>query len=194
MDVIFASSRGSTVADKLIKAHLSPENFRIYFESSAKLEDLQHMAYDFLEHNPDPTNCHIYFVAGLCDITHRIVDYYKAGRYEEVIYIDSPQDTIHRMTRLIDSISQEILILGAKPCFSTIIPCSLRAWNIDTRLKQGKTTHTLHSHQYEDMQYMLNRVVIEINQHITQTNISNNMATPLLASTILTRRQGAPPP
>ena len=70
MDAIFASSRGNTIADKLLKCH--PDNLFIYVKPSAKLEELQHEAYHYLEHSPDPTNCHIYFVPG-CVTLHTVL-------------------------------------------------------------------------------------------------------------------------
>ena len=188
MDAIFASSRGRTLVEPIVDWHPDCTKLMIWTIPSAKLEELQYEAYDFLNTTSDPTNCHIYFVAGLCDITvHE-----RRGRYKEVYYIESIQNTIDRLKNLIDTINHGILILGAKPCFSTIIPSSLQDWNF-TRLQQHKTTHLLHSHQYNDMQHLLNRAVIEINQHINTTNIDNKMQTPQLADTIITKRRTSPP-
>ena len=158
MDAIFTSSRGATMEGDIKDWHPNPSKLYYYARSSAKLEDLRHQAYDFLENNDDPTNCHVYFIAGLCDITYRD----RHGNYDEVYYIESPQATVNRMTRLIDSISLDIQVYGAKPCFATIIPCSLDDWN-HLRLSQHKTSHLLHYHQYSDTQAFLNRTILDIN-------------------------------
>ena len=184
MDALFASSRGLKIEDQIALWHPNPSKLFFYARSGAKLEELQQNAYTFLYNHEDPTNCHVYFIAGLCDITY--MD--RHGGYEEVIYIESPQDTVTRIKNLIDSISENVLVYGAKPCFSTIIPSSLNDWNF-LRLSQNKTTHLLHFHQYNDMQYLLNRTILEINDHIEATNYSNQMKTPKLANTVITQRR-----
>ena len=187
MDAVLTSSRGHTLKEKIEECHPSPSQLYFYSRSSAKLEELQYNAFDFLEKHEDPTNCHVYFVAGVCDITYRD----RHGSYDEVYFIESPHDTITRIKNLIDSISLDILAYGAKPCFATIIPSCLEKWNFH-RLANHKTSHLLHFHQYSDMQQLLNSTILEINRHIITTNKANLMETPLLASTIITQRQLSP--
>ena len=188
MDAVFASSRGHTMKGLIEEWHPSP--FKLFYRSvsSAKLIQLQHEAFSFLENTDDPTNCHVYFVAGLCDITVRE----RRGSYEETYYFEDQRDTVLRMNNLIDSISQDITYLGAKPCFATIIPSSLADWN-HTRLSQHKTTHIHYAHLYTNMQQHLNNAILEINRHISATNLSNNMQTPNLASTVITQRHNQTP-
>ena len=188
MDGVFASSRGRTMQAWIQEWHPAP--YRLLYDArpSAKLEVLQHSAFAFLDNTDDPTNCHVYFIAGYCDITVRE----RRGSYEEVYYIESRQETVDRMTKLIDSISRDITFYGAKPCFSTIIPGSLADWN-HLRKSQGKTSHLRYSHQYQDMQNSMNMAIMDINQHISATNYSNNMQTPHLASTIITQRHNVKP-
>ena len=188
MDLFYTSSRGHTLAEKLEEWHPSPTKLLFQARSSAKLEELRYDAIDFLEHTDDPTNCHVYFVAGVCDITYRD----RHGSYDEVFYIESPQATITRMENMIDSISLDILRFGAKPCFATIVPSNLEKWNFH-RLHHHKTSHLLHFHQYSDMQHLLNSTILHINRHIVATNKSNLMETPQLAKTITTTRQLAAP-
>ena len=188
MDRVFASSRGHKMIPLVEEWHPTPSKLIFQATSSAKLQQLQNDVYTFLESTNDPTNCHAYFVAGLCDITVKE----RRGSYEETYYFENPTITIQRMNYLIDSISQHVTFFGAKPCFATIIPCSLRDWN-QTRLAQHKTTHLKHSQHYQDMQQNLNRAIIEINQHIAATNASNNMQTPHLASTLMTQRHNQSP-
>ena len=130
MDVIFSSSRGRHLAQPLSKLHPVPEKLRLFSRGGGSLEDLQHSAYRFLEHTSDPTNCHVYFFAGLCDITQMVRDKNRYGmRYEEVTYWESPCETIKRVNGTIDDILSHILFMRAKPCFRTILPSSLSTWN-----------------------------------------------------------------
>ena len=179
-----SSSRGNDLLGPLSKLHRRPELLYVYSRSGAKMDALQHAAYDYLEWTDDPTNVHMYFVAGLCDLTLRDCDRRWGARgYQEVLFLGSAEDTISRMKTLIDSISAHILYFGAKPCFSTIPPMSLWTWN-SNRLEQKKTSFLLHSDHYADMQYSLNHTIRKVNQHITETNEANKMVTPNLASTL----------
>ena len=187
MDAIFCSSRGGGLSEPLLELHPYPSTVYLYSKGGGTLERLQHEAYSFLDNTLEPTNCHIYFVAGLCDVTYKDTDCEWGGYYEEVFYCESPWETVQRLGKLIDQISAHTLFYGAKPCFSTIIPCHLKTWN-NIRLNQGKTNFLLHSNQYDHMQELLNQAIFEINRYIISTNESNNMATPFLAKTVVEHR------
>ena len=187
MEAVFTSSRGTTI-EPLIRAwHPRPALLKFQATPCAKLQDLWQDARNFLLETPDPTNCHVYFVAGLCDLT--LME--RIGLYQEVYFMESAEEATARVNALIDQISIQIQILGAKPCFATVIPMSLRDWNF-IRLSQHKTTHIMHHHQYDDMQALLNEATLAINRHINTTNRDNHMETPQLADTILTHRRNAP--
>ena len=188
MDAIFSSSRGRHLADPLSKLHPSPSSLQVISQGGGSLERLQHSAYRFLQTTPDPTNSHVYFVAGLCDISriNRSEDRYSM-RYEEVTYWETPSETIQRVNALVDQISSNILFMGAKPCFATILPSSLQTWN-QHRLDNNNTNLLLFTDLYDTMQENMNKSIFEINKHITALNYSNDMATPFLANTIIEHR------
>ena len=189
MDVIFSSSRGRDLYSPLSKLHRDPEYLYIYTRGGATLKSLQYAAYDYLDWTSDPTNCHVYFVAGMCDLTFKDTDrrWSHKVKYEEVLFKGSALDTITRMTHLIDCISGHTLFMGAKPCFATILPMSLRTWN-NYRLEQGKTSFLLHHNHYVEMQEAMNFAIRKINQHIHAVNASNTMVTPSLASSVVEYR------
>ena len=138
----------------------------------------------------DPTNCHVYYVAGLNDLTRMDSDYHRSSRfhYEEVTFVESPDKAVQRLCDLVDHICQHTLFLGAKPCFATIPPASLTLWNYH-RLWNNATTHLLHSDHYDDMQELLIQSIEKVNLYLNQVNESNQMVTPDLAGTILDKRR-----
>ena len=69
--------------------------------------------------------------------------------------------TVKKMSQSIDVISQDISYMGAKPCFATIVPMSIRKWN-ETRLEQGFTDYLLHQAHYEEMQRNLDRAILDV--------------------------------
>ena len=192
MDIILASSRGrGHIQARVRRLHPHPERLHIDARGGAKLETLILEAIKLVKRSPSPPDCHVYFMAGLCDIKYRdvyteFVDYRrrKAHSYEEVSFTEDNTSAILRVTNLIDNIDKELRSLGAKPCFMTIPPCSLETWNLH-RLNTGRTTHLIHHRQYPDMQSNLIFVINEINKFIVSTNSTNGMATPFLANTII---------
>ena len=153
---------------------------------------LQEEAYYRLERAADPTNCHIYFVGGYCDITHRdyVQHWSPYGVYEEITMMEGADQCTTRVCEIIDTISAHVLYMGAKPCFATIPPASLEVWNNYRMNVRRVTNFLLHTHQYDDMQEMLIRAIMQINEHISQINGTNDMATPDLAGTVVERREG----
>ena len=149
-----------------------------------------------------PRKFHIYFMAGICDLTEKVRDLawvkdYKGciiqAPYEEVIFIESWKDTpaifIDELTEFCD----EIIELRAKPSIMTIPTISIQNWN-ETRLNQYKTCHLLHHQQYPDMQENLNKTLWEVNLLIIGKNIGNKMFTPKIASSIMVNQGPNKPP
>ena len=197
MDILIASSRGNYITEKLIKTHPHPENLHIYSESSLKLSDaIVQVPSIMKEINPHrhPT-CHVYLIAGLCDVTYRDFDpaYSKNTVYEEVIFNEDQNDAFNRVSSTITELSDKIVSHGGTPCFATIIPSNLEIWN-NIRLNQHKTAFLLHHPQYKDMQESMISVINRLNRFIMDTNNSKNMYTPLLADTIITNRGYNVPP
>ena len=188
MDIILASSRGRGIEEEIWARPPYPENVKILSMGGGSLQDLQFTAYDLLYDHPDPTNCHVYLFAGLCDVTKKESEknYTNNKHYEEVIYNENPKDTVEKITTLIDKISAHILYFAAKPIFCPIITMNIQHWNY-TRLDQHKTSFLLHHKHYADMQQLLNRSIDEINRYIHTVNTNNDMVTPFLADTIMTK-------
>ena len=191
MDIILASSRGKGIQSRLRKLHPHPDRLYISARGGAKLETLILDAIRLVKRHPTPSQCHVYFMAGLCDITFRdtyieFVDYRRrrAHMYEEVSFTEDNTQAVLRVTHIINNMEQELKWLGAKPCFMTIPPCSIQTWNFH-RLTTGRTTHLIHHKHYEDMQPNLISVINEINQFIVATNSNNGMSTPFIANTII---------
>ena len=192
MDIILASSRGKHEMQTLLRnLQPKPSQLKIHARGGAKLEHLIHDAIRLIKSSHNPSQTHVYFMAGLCDITYRDIYpnhhdliRYRTHMYEEVIFIEDHTEAIARITNLIDNMSEEIKLMGAKPCFMTISPCSLVNWNL-RRLNNGRTTHLIQHQHYEDMQQNLIKAIKDINHFIFATNTSNSMATPKLADDII---------
>ena len=163
----------------------------MFIEPGAPLKELQNLAYDYLEESDDPTNDHIYFMSGICDLTKK-TKINSDFQYEEVKFVETVSEAESRMTDLVDKITEHILFMGAKPCFATIIPMSLRKWN-ETRLEQGRTDYLLHQARYGEMQRNLDKVVLSTNKYLQTVNMSNQMETPHLESTVVEHRIGRAP-
>ena len=148
--------------------------------------DLGQKAVQLLEHHGRPEGCHVYIIAGLCDVTTRHVAHQPGrGKYEEVVFQGTVNQNVTRMIALIDSVDQAVRATGATPCFATIIPMSLETWS-KNRLRQHKTTHLNNQNLYSTWQPLLIETIKAVNQHIISINISNQMTTPHLADTIMT--------
>ena len=192
MDAIIGASRVKDLEDLIAKKHPYPHMLKSIIAPGKPLSEIQGLAYDYLEKEcHDPTNTHIYYVAGLCDITYKEKeDFYRDFEcYEEVLIKEVPYEINNRVCDLINSVSAHTLYYGAKPCFATIPPISIETWNT-VRLNQGKTSFLLHHQKYPEMQDMLNEAVFFINRHITEINESHNMATPDLEAAICEKRAG----
>ena len=176
-NLLYTTSRGAAIRP-MIEAEVP--NCVFYTRGGATLEELGQRAVNDLQWEIKPENCIVYFIAGLPSVTFRERDPNWGGlKYEEVIFNEPEDDAVARICNKIDSIAISVRSFKATPVFSTIIPMSLRVWN-DVRLSQGKTQMLLHTGQYEDMQYFLNRAIMRVNYHIITTNVDNLMGTPHL--------------
>ena len=197
MDIIIASSRGRNLREKLAKAHPNPRKLRVYVKPGLRLSSLVGKMNKYLagikpEHM---ARCHVYLVAGICDITYRdYEEHYKGNMpYDEVLFNENPNDTFTRVSLTITQLFEEIMDIGATPCMATIVPCSLDTWNT-YRLQQLKTGFLLHHRQYQDMQALMVRAIHHLNGFILGINNAHFMFSPLLASTVMTNLGGNRPP
>ena len=124
---------------------------------------------------------HVYFLAGLCDVTRKDTDKAQkrgkwVGHYEEVTYTEATQHTVTRMRAQMQNTTSQIKEAGVIPCSCTIAPCHISTWN-HHRLEYRRTTHLIHHNHYDDMQEQLHKTIAEINGHIVGQNRENNMFT-----------------
>ena len=119
---------------------------------------------------------HVYFLIGIPDITTMV----RGDDYEEVIF-DLP-NTIP-ITEKFKELINLTKSLGGIPCLCTVASMDLKVWN-NHRLAENKTTHLRFKEQYQEMQKKLENSIIQINKIIIETNITNEMHTPLISDTI----------
>ena len=177
-----ATSRGYGIAPLIENPNL---NIPIVVEPTggAYIRELTDKAVHIIQHsNLNPENIHVYFIAGLPDLTIKLKD--RRYQYHEVIFPESPEQATQRLIETLHNDEGRIKSLGAKPCFATIAPMSISSWN-NHCLDHHKTAHLIHHQQYEDMQDLLIQATIDINHHIIELNINNNMFTPKLGETIV---------
>ena len=186
---VYATSRGRPLQTTILNdVPLSS----MYCRGGAKYPHLLQEALSDLSSHHDPESCVVYFIGGLPSVTQKDEDSNWGGmRYEEVVFVEQEDAAVKRVCDLIDQMDQAVRNKGATPCFSTIIPMSIRVWN-ETRLAQGRTSMLLHSHQYEDMQHFLISTIRRVNAHIVDINVINQVATPHLYDTVATFEKGSP--
>ena len=186
---VYASSRGRPLQTTI---HNDVPFSNMYCRGGAKYPHLLQEALTDLSSHHDPESCMVYFIGGLPSVTQKDEDNnWAGGRYEEVVFVEQEDDAVARVCNLINEMDLEVRNRGATPCFSTIIPMSLRVWN-ETRLAQGRTNMLLHTHQYEDMQHFLQNTIRRVNAHIVNINVINQVATPHLFDTVATFEHGSP--
>ena len=176
MDVIVASSRGHGLK-KFLKQ--TP----ILATSGARLVNLAQDASKYLKKQDPEGHYHVYFLAGLCDVTYRDRD----GSYEEFVFNESPWEARERVGNVIREAAAIVTASGATPCFATITPCDLEIWN-NHRLTKHFTSHLLHFRHYDSMQQNLIQAIILINKDIVTLNQKNNIVTPFIADISLHKR------
>jgi hypothetical protein len=130
---------------------------------------------------------HIYFLAGIPDITEKYTSTNPHYLYTECIHTEDPQHTIDRLKNDITHTNETILSLGAIPIFCTITHCNISMYN-NFLLKRHKTSVQHHTQFYQDMHTRISHIIDTVNNFITATNRNNNMSTPLLHSCIKKKR------
>ena len=198
MDIILSSSRGNYIRKELKKRHPNPGNLIIITKKGGQLDELAAMLKEFFKRVPqrERSQCHVYFLAGLCDLTYRDVDpEYKFNMnqncyepYEEVIFMETPAEANLRLFEIAQRVSDGVIKQGARPCFATVVPCSLSVWN-NIRLNQQVTSFLLHNKYYEDMQHALIEATLEVNRDLVAINTRNQMCTPYIGSTVIVNEE-----
>lgn len=178
MDLIMCTSRGKNLESFMNHHHDNPLiSTRFIVRSGSPILNLAKEATHIINHSPIPNSqIHVYFIAGLIEITEKITD----THYQEIIFNDSYFHTESTTIPIFQQCADIITTTNARPCFATITPMHIETWN-NIRLQQNHTSYLLHHNQYESMQYNLNKATAAVNQRITELNIANNMQTPRLA-------------
>jgi hypothetical protein len=131
MIIILCTSRGFIVKPHFHRLHESLNlNEDIIFEAyaGASLEKLAKIAMDTVKKQPldSRNNISVYFLAGLPDLTTKLKNYPKK---EEVVFTETSDEAVSRLTRQIYSVHNSITSLGANPCFCPIVPTNLTIYN-----------------------------------------------------------------
>ena len=182
MDYGFGASRMRGIEDCIQNFHPAPWQVDFEVQGGWKLEAIRQRAITKLDNvNQDLSNCHVYVMAGLPDILQRDKFWWSPGvPYEECYITRDTKEIILSVMHSFELLECAIILRGAKPIFSTIAPASIESWN-NTRLEQGKTQFLLHSHQYPDMQQILDDAIHDINLLLIQKNMQNSAFTPQIA-------------
>lgn len=153
--------------------------FKFTYSPGAKIANLTSTVLDRIKNGHyDANQTHIYFLAGLPDLTTMVRKGNKPhGKYEEVVFRECPEAAQERIIRTIVCATENITHNGAKVCFCPIIPSHLRTWN-EHRYQRGATTKLMHRDQYDQWQKNIHQTIIGINQEIRSLNRSVNMKTP----------------
>ena len=109
MDLVMATSRGKGLSEEF---DLLPENplinpiFSIH--PGRSLSFLTDKAIEIITNSPYPTHTiHVYFIAGLIDLSEKITDIH----YKEFICNDSYIDSYHNMQNILDNTQTRITLL-----------------------------------------------------------------------------------
>ena len=108
----------------------------------------------------------------------------RSPGYQEVLFTDTKEQAVHRLSATLQSVESQIKNAGATPIFCTICPGSLHDWN-HKRYQDRVTSHLLHTEEYPAMQQELNQAIVEINNKIRSINSANGIFTPRIADTIV---------
>ena len=182
VEIVLASSRGRGLKRLMAERHQNPDNLiHIYYKGATYEDLLKHLRTLWLMlEKPERDGARVYFMAGLCNLTHME----RRGRYQETTFMDDPDIAVTRVMRSIQAVSDATKELGAKPIFCTVVPSSIREWNLH-RLRVGCTAYLRHQDRYPLMQHNLLQATITLNKHITRHNMTNTVHTPKIADTVI---------
>ena len=141
MNIIVATSRGRGLREIMSRR----ENTILSVHPGANLELLEDEALQLLDDVSDNTDTHVYFVAGLPDVTQRLKrSFYLWGRYRKYDEVTMPDFDAEKITKDIVSKYESTAVKKKKtnvtPVFCTICPMSLATWN-RRRLSQHRTAY-----------------------------------------------------
>ena len=186
MNVLVATSRGGGL-DSLTKQGIQLKG---HVHPGAKLMDLHHDINDPKCHIIPPSqssteNTHIYILAGTNDITTLTRKHPHIHPYTECIYTETPTETIAHIKRDMAKCADTIRDKGATPIFCTITPLNIEKYNQSLITKNWTRTLT-HQDNYNTWQQQIDTIMHDLNEHIIETNNTNNLATPLCHKAIIT--------
>ena len=94
---------------------------------------------------------------------------------------------VNKVNELLLDLTETVKKLNCKVCVCTVAPMDMGKWN-EHRLKAKKTLLLSHQQEYPVMQNSLENAIITVNKYIIELNINNNMVTPFVADTVLTKK------
>ena len=164
MDLIMATSRGKGLSGEF---DVLPDNplinpiFSIH--PGRSLSFLTDKAIEIITNSPYPTHTiHVYFIAGLIDLSEKITDIH----YKEIICNDSYIDSYHNMQNILDNTQAIITNMGATPCFATITSMHIDTWNHNC-LQTNHTRYLLHYKHFDSMEGNHTKATVLTNQYLT---------------------------
>lgn len=130
---------------------------------------------------------HVFFITGITDLTTRLINPSSnpSERYEEVIFNDTPDQALTRMSTIFKAAAEYISTHHhAIASFATITPMSIKEWN-HSRLLKKATSYLEYENQYSTMQDNLIQSITLVNKFIINFNDKNKMPTARLARKII---------
>ena len=117
MNIIVSSSRGRAVEPYFRKAYTHHSPYKFVTIPGGKIESLTEIAIELISKlSPDTKPVHIYYLAGIPDITTILAD--RRNHYEEVVFNGEPQSAINHMSSLIILTHELISSHNAKAIFA----------------------------------------------------------------------------
>ena len=187
MNILVASSRGVGMKERIGKGVPGASLSSSHVMPGGTLNQITDKA---IEAIPDTIHTsalpHIYIIAGVPDITHKLKGRQSGRYYTESVYTGDPDNTIQNIKSRIDTCAAAIIRKGAKPIFSTISPINLDKYN-NNLLQSGKTCTLKHTYEYPNMQKHIDHIIAQINTHIRLTNRQTGVSTPFTHTAVLKR-------
>ena len=187
MNILVASSRGVGMKERVGKGVPGAALSSSHVIPGGTLEQITNKAIEVIPHTIHTSAPpHIYIIAGIPDVTHKLKDRQGWRFYTESVFTGDPCNTIQGIKTGIDTCAAAIIRRGAKPIFCTISPINLEKYN-NNLLHTGKTWTLKHTHEYPTMQKHIDHIIAQVNTHIRLTNRQTGVSTPFTHTAVLKR-------
>ena len=182
MNFLLATSRGGGIETLMDRdTHITNLTY-----PGATLDRLNNIAKHNITYSTHGNPTHIYILAGIPNITHKIKHHYPRT-YTECIYTGNKEQTVLMIKDKFSTIAKTINDKGGKPIFCTITNTNIAHYN--NSLLASRKTHTLkYSHRYDTMQADITYIIDELNYYLRQVNKENKVSTPFCHGAIRTKK------